>query len=194
MSRDFASLHHDVVFGESGGQIIWQPRIGCWVTEGSAFPSPKKFAGEPFPPPFTGMDLYEIYRELDCSARLYEYNRCYKRIEHPAVEITAEALNETDTKTTIHTPVGDQVAVHRRTTSPLGHSRAGPWRRVLCFAFIEAPMWCCRAWAIANGMPTGREPLEEKSRAGGALSFYDDTSWSALGWLTRRISRRSWER
>ena len=117
MGRDFASLHHDVVFGESGGQIIWQPRIGCWVTEGSAFPSPKEFAGEPFPPPFTGMDLYEIYRELDCSARLYEYNRCYKRIEHPTVEITAEALNETDTKTTIHTPVGDQVAVHRRTTS-----------------------------------------------------------------------------
>jgi hypothetical protein len=77
----------------------------------------KEFAGEPFPPPFTGMDLYEIYRELDCSARLYVYNRCYKRIEHPAVTVTQEALNETDTKTTIHTPVGDQVAVHRTTTS-----------------------------------------------------------------------------
>ena len=110
MSRDFASLHHDVVFGQAEGQIIWQPRIGCWVKD-------RVFAGEPFPPPFTGMDRYDIYRELDCSARLYEYNRCYKRIEHPAVKVTQTPLNETDTRTTIHTPVGDQVAVHRRTTS-----------------------------------------------------------------------------
>lgn len=110
MSRNFPELHRQVAFGESGGRIIWQPRIGCWVTD-------KEFAGEPFPPPFTGMDLYEIYRELDCSARLYEYNACFRRIEHPAVYTTSEQLNETDTKTTIHTPVGDQVFVHRTTAS-----------------------------------------------------------------------------
>ncbi|MGC9468529.1 MAG: hypothetical protein ACP5HS_08055 [Anaerolineae bacterium] len=110
MSRDFAELHRKVAFGESEGRIIWQPRIGCWVTD-------KEFAGEPFPPPFTGMDLYEIYRELNCSARLYEYNDCFRRIEHPAVYTTSEQLNETDTKTVIHTPVGDQVRVLRTTTS-----------------------------------------------------------------------------
>ncbi len=110
MARNFAELHRQVVFGESGGKIIWQPRIGCWYTD-------KIFADEPFPAPFTGMDLYEIYRELDCSARLYEYNACFRRIEHPAVHYTEKALNETDTQTTIHTPVGDQVRVTRRTTS-----------------------------------------------------------------------------
>ncbi|MBN1248735.1 MAG: hypothetical protein JXC32_13835 [Anaerolineae bacterium] len=110
MDRDFPKLHTDVVFGRAGGRIIWQPRIGAWVTD-------KVFAGEPFPPPFTGMSLYEIYRELDCSARLYEYNACFRRIEHPAVTFEDKELNETDTQTTIHTSVGDQVRVLRRTTS-----------------------------------------------------------------------------
>jgi hypothetical protein len=110
MQTDFAELHRQVVFGESGGRIIWQPRIGCWYTD-------KLFAGEAFPPPYTGMDLYEIYRELGCSARLYEYNACFRRVEHPSVQISERALNETDVETTIHTPVGKQVAVRRRMTS-----------------------------------------------------------------------------
>lgn len=110
MERNFSQLHQDVAFGRSGGRIIWQPRIGCWVTD-------KAFAGEPFPAPFTGMDLYEIYRELDCSARLYEYNACFRRIEHPGVTTESEKLNDTDTKTIIHTPVGDQVRVLRTTLS-----------------------------------------------------------------------------
>ncbi len=110
LTHDFATLHRQVVFGQSNGQIIWQPRIGCWYTD-------KKFAGEAFPPPYTGLDLYEIYRELDCSARLYVYNSCFVRIEHPAVEVTKRELNETDTETTIHTPAGVQVQVTRRMTS-----------------------------------------------------------------------------
>lgn len=108
--RNFAELHRQVVFGQSGGRIIWQPRIGCWVTD-------KQFAGEPFPSPFTGLDYFDLYRELDCSARLYEYNACFKRVEHPAVYTTRRELNATDAEITIHTPVGNQVAVHRKTTS-----------------------------------------------------------------------------
>ncbi len=110
MQYDFPKLHRQVVFGESRGRIIWQPRIGCWVTD-------KEFAGEPFPAPFTGMDLYQIYRELGCSARLYEFNACFRRIEHPAVRITTRELNATDTETTIETPVGKQVRVLHRTSS-----------------------------------------------------------------------------
>lgn len=110
MNRNFAELHRQVVFGQSAGRIIWQPRIGCWVTD-------KQFAGEEFPPPFTGLDYFDLYRELDCSARLYEYNACFERVEHPSVYTTQRELNETDTESTIHTPVGDQVVVHRRTTS-----------------------------------------------------------------------------
>ncbi len=110
MSRNFAELHRQVVFGQSEGRIIWQPRILAWITD-------REFAGEAFPAPFTGMDVYQIYRNLDCSARLYEYNACFRRIEHPAVRFTHEKLSETDTKTTIHTPVGDQIMVLRTTTS-----------------------------------------------------------------------------
>ena len=57
MESKYAELNRQVVFGESNGRIIWQPRIGCWYTD-------KKFYGEAFPPPFTGMDLFDIYREL----------------------------------------------------------------------------------------------------------------------------------
>jgi hypothetical protein len=110
MGRDWPALHRQVVTGRSRGKIIWQPRIGCWYTD-------KQFAGEPFPAPYTGMDLWEIYRELDCSARLYQYNACYRRIEHPAVETVERELNETDTEIVVHTPVGVQVTVRRRMLS-----------------------------------------------------------------------------
>jgi hypothetical protein len=103
-------LNRQVVFGRSHGKIIWQPRIGAWYTD-------KIFAGEPFPAPFTGLDLYGIYRELGCSARLYEYNSCFRRIEHPSVIFTSRQLNETDVETTIDTPAGRQVKVERRTPS-----------------------------------------------------------------------------
>ncbi len=114
MRRNLAELHHQVVFGQSRGQIIWQPRIGAWVTD-------KQFIGQEFPPPYTGLDLYGIYRELGCSARLYEYNACFRRVEHPAVQVTRRELNETDTETTIHTPAGKQVQVTRRMTSNWHH-------------------------------------------------------------------------
>ena len=80
MTTDWSTLHKQVIFGEAGGRIIWQPRILAWYKD-------KVFFGEPFPAPFTGMNLYEIYRELGCSHRLYdEYNSCLRRVEHPSVQ------------------------------------------------------------------------------------------------------------
>jgi len=110
MSRNFAELHRQVVFGESNGKIIWQPRIGCWYSD-------KVFAGEEFPAPFTGMGLHDLFRELGCSARLYDFNSCFKRIEDPAVSYSQRDLNESHFETTINTPAGKQVTVHRRTSS-----------------------------------------------------------------------------
>ncbi len=110
MSINFAELHRQVVRGESNGKIIWQPRIGCWVSD-------KRFAGQELPPPFTGLDYPDIYRELKCSARIYEYNACFKCIEHPSVTTTKRQLNEMDVEVTIHTPVGKQVAIYRQTSS-----------------------------------------------------------------------------
>ena len=106
---NFAKLHHDVVFGKSNGKIIWQPRIGCWYDD-------KIFAGEELPAPYTGMSPVEVYRALGVSARLYNYNKSFRRVEHPSIKPTEKKLSETDTEVTIETPVGKQVEIRR--TSP----------------------------------------------------------------------------
>jgi hypothetical protein len=112
---DLSSLHSDVVFGRSEGRIIWQPRILCWYND-------RLFAGSPLPEPYTGMTLPEIYRSLGCSDRLYDwYNPCFRRVEHPAVRVIHEELNETDTRVTIETPAGKQVAVNRRSQNTTAH-------------------------------------------------------------------------
>jgi len=109
-NRNLADLHRQVVRGASGGQIIWQPRISCWVND-------KRFAGEKLPEPFDGMSYPEMYRELKCSPRIYQFNACYRSIEDPRVTARNEQLNETDTLTVIETPVGTQTAISRKTTS-----------------------------------------------------------------------------
>jgi len=109
-TRDFPDLHRRVVFGRAGGRIIWQPRIGCWFED-------KMFSGQGLPAPYTGMSFHEVYRALDCSARLYEFNSCFRRVEHPAVSVEWRDLNETDVEMTIRTPVGDQIALRRRSAN-----------------------------------------------------------------------------
>jgi len=132
MNLDLATLHRQVVFGESGGRIIWQPRIGCWYSD-------KQFAGEELPAPFTGMTVPEIYRELGCSARLYQFNSCFRRIEHPAVEVTERALNETHTEIITRTPAGRQVEVVRRTDSSARQIQVK--RLVESAAELEVAIW-----------------------------------------------------
>jgi len=105
---DLAELHRSVIRGTSNGKIIWQPRIGCWISD-------KRFAGQPLPEPYEGMSPAEMFRHLKCSCRLYNpFNQCFQKIEDPRVTRTDEALSETDTQTTIETPVGKQTIVTRR--------------------------------------------------------------------------------
>ena len=111
--EDLAKLHHDVAFGNSNGKIIWQPRISCWYYD-------KKVQNIPLPERYAGMELPDIYRSLDCSARLYEFIPCFERIEEEAVKIHEESLNETDTKTVIKTPVGTQTAINRKVAESNG--------------------------------------------------------------------------
>jgi len=104
---DLTAFNLDVVRRRSGGRIIWQPRIGCWLTD-------KQFAGQPLPAPYTGMTMPEIYRSLGCSNRIYDFNGCFKSAEDPAVRFTWNKLSETDTEALIQTPVGAQRAVLRQ--------------------------------------------------------------------------------
>jgi hypothetical protein len=105
---NLAKLHSDVIFGRSEGKIIWQPRIGCWYHD-------KRFAGESLPEPYEGMSIPEIYRSLGCSARIYEFNSCFRRIEPESLKKSEKKLNETDTEIIIETSVGKQVRVDRFT-------------------------------------------------------------------------------
>lgn len=107
MTTHFADLHRRVCFGEADGRIIWQPRILAWFTD-------REFAGQALPAPFTGMTPYDVYRDLGCSARLYEYNACFRRIEDDRVQVHRRQDGDL-THTTIVTPVGQQVQVSRRT-------------------------------------------------------------------------------
>ena len=104
---DLLELHRAVIRGKSDGKIIWQPRIGCWLTD-------KQFESVPLPEPYEGQSLPEIYRSLGCSSRLYPFNACFKKIEDPRVHVSHEQLSETDALATVETPVGKQTSVTRK--------------------------------------------------------------------------------
>ena len=113
---DFAQFHLDVCFGRAGGKVIWQPRIGAWLTD-------KDFAGEPYPEPYTGMTKPEIYRHLGVSDRLYDYNDCYVAVEDERVTHTVRELSTGEHEHTIETPVGKQVSVSRPNKENVWHTR-----------------------------------------------------------------------
>lgn len=108
-----AELHRQVLFGKSNGKIIWQPRIGCWYDD-------KIFNQEELPHPFTGLDLPGIYKKLGCSARIYDYNNCFKIVEDPSVQITERPLNDKEILKVIKTPVGEQTSIVRRSDNNPG--------------------------------------------------------------------------
>jgi len=117
---DLTQLNLDVIRGRAGGKVIWQPRIGCWLTD-------KQFAGQPLPPPYEGMTLPEIYRHLGCSNRIYDFNACFRCIEHPEVRTRRRQLDERDYEVTVETPVGRQVAVYHTTrNNPMHKPRKWP--------------------------------------------------------------------
>ena len=70
MEKNFAKLHSDVCFKKANGKVIWQPRIDCWIAD-------KMFEHGELPGIYKGMSKVDIYKELGCSARIYEYNNCF---------------------------------------------------------------------------------------------------------------------
>ena len=104
---DLAQFHLDVAFGQAGGKIIWQPRILCWWAD-------KKFLRQKLPEPYDRMSYQQMYRHLQCSNRIYEYNACFERVEDPRVRVAETVLNEWDREVVWETPVGTQRAVYHR--------------------------------------------------------------------------------
>jgi hypothetical protein len=106
--RDLAKLHHDVAFGKAGGQIVWQPRIQCWITD-------KLFMDGKLPPPYAGCSQADVYRKLNCSNRLYDYNGCFRRVEDGGVSVVHVPVDETTTRHETKTPAGTLTSVTRKT-------------------------------------------------------------------------------
>lgn len=98
MATNFSKLHEDVCFGKAGGKVIWQPRIQCWYDD-------KMFEDGKLPGRYEGMSRPELYRDLGCSARIYEYNGCF----YPIFDETIKRRTERDgeyTRFYMETPVG----------------------------------------------------------------------------------------
>ena len=113
-SLDFAKLHRDVIRGKSNGKIIWQPRIGCWYED-------RKFRNEDLQQPYTGMDIHQLYRELGCSDRLYNYfNPCFVKIHDPRVKEYSAKLSDMETEFVMETPIGRISQIIRANNSNYG--------------------------------------------------------------------------
>jgi len=146
---NLAELHRDVIRGVSGGRIIWQPRILCWYAD-------KKFSGERLPDPLEGMTLPEIYRELGCSNRIYDYNGCFKRVDDPRVRRYSRKISELETEYVVETPVGKLTQISLSNTSNYGvFPKKWP---ITCEEDMKAAIWieerCSWEWDEAHYIKT----------------------------------------
>ena len=101
---NFRKLHEDVVFGRAGGKIIWQPRILAWFTE-------REYHKTPLPERYRGMTPPEIFRDLNCSNRNYDFNSCFSREFGKNTELYSAKISETKTKHAIRSPHGEVYSV-----------------------------------------------------------------------------------
>ena len=106
---DFAKLHEDVCFGRAGGKVIWQPRIDCWISD-------RMFADGELPGIYKGMKKVDIYKELGCSARVYEYNDCFQPVYDDTIRVSSKTEGQYHTNI-IETPVGTVTQVLKSTPS-----------------------------------------------------------------------------
>ena len=117
---DLAQLNLDVAYGRAGGKIIWQPRILCWFSD-------RRFANEPLPEKYQGMSEPEIYRDLGCSNRVYEYNECFRREEPSAMVQSKEPIDGNHLLRKIETPAGNLTAVFRKSESTWAEIQEKHW-------------------------------------------------------------------
>ncbi len=138
---NLAQLHRAVIQGKSQGKIIWQPRILCWLED-------KLFSGERLPEPFEGMTSPEIYKELGCSNRIYEYNGCFRRIDDPSITRYERKISERETEHVVETPIGKLTQISLSNTSNYGTFPKKWW--ITCEEDMRVAMWieerCDWAW------------------------------------------------
>lgn len=133
MSRNFAKLHEDICFGRAGGRVIWQPRIDCWISD-------KLFADGELPGRYRGMSKVQLYKELGCSARVYEYNACIQAVYDDCIHHRSEDDGTTAVQY-IDTPLGTVSCIAKRSANTWASSIEKWWitseEELRIFAFIE---------------------------------------------------------
>lgn len=107
LEKNYSKLHEDVCFKRSEGKIIWQPRIDCWISD-------RLFEVGELPGIYKGMSKSDIYRELGCSARVYEYNDCFKPVYDETIRCSV-SKNGRLTEYKMETPVGTVTRVLQTT-------------------------------------------------------------------------------
>ena len=118
--QDLWQLNLDVAFGRAGGRVIWQPRILAWFTD-------RNFRGEALPGKFKGLSEPEVYRELGCSNRVYDYNACFIKVDPPGVLRQQVQLDATRTRHLVTTPVGTLTTVLQQPSTSWYHSVEKHW-------------------------------------------------------------------
>lgn len=108
--QNLAQFNEDVLFGRAGGKTIWQPRIQCWYSD-------KMFADGKLPAPYTGMEMPQIFRNLGCSARPYEFNSCFERHYDETIKEYSHVLNEYETEFVKETPIGKLTQITKKMDS-----------------------------------------------------------------------------
>jgi len=132
MKQNLLELNRAVLKGTSGGKIIFQPRILCWIAD-------KKFLDKPLPGGLNGLTDAEIYRNLGCSNRIYEYNACFEQILPDRVNVYSRDISILEREIVTETPVGKLTTVLQGNTSNPGWFYK-KWP-VTCEDDLKVQMW-----------------------------------------------------
>ena len=97
--RDFLSLNRDIIRGNAGGRVLFQPRIDCWYSD-------RIFRDGTLPPPYSGLSRHDLYCTLDVSPRVYEYNGCVQAYDKQPVHRWSRPISALESEIHIDTPVG----------------------------------------------------------------------------------------
>lgn len=114
-------LNEAVCFRKANGKIIWQPRIECWIAD-------KLFENGELPGRYKGMNKQQLYRDLGCSARIYDCNESFIPIYDKSIRIKKETKGQ-DTIHVIETPCGAVSRIERSTPSS--------WAKIVVKQWIE---------------------------------------------------------
>ena len=85
------------------------------------------------------MTLPEVYRELGCSNRLYDYNCCFEKIDDQRVHRYSNKISDLETEYIIDTPVGRLTSIQQSNTSNYGTFPKKWW--ITCEDDMKIAVW-----------------------------------------------------